>query len=70
MSTPATDAPAPLEVSPLISLAFRCVLTSYQETQDKRAESPESEEPQNPLTKKFTEGEWKALKELRVCHSY
>lgn len=26
----------------------------------------EDEEPQNSLTKKFTEAEWKALKELRV----
>ena len=26
----------------------------------------EIEEPQNPLTKKFTEAEWKALKEFRV----
>ena len=36
---------------------------------DKKAEAaePELEEPQNPLTKKFTENEWKALKELRVC---
>lgn len=25
------------------------------------------EEPQTELTKKFTEEEWKALKELRVC---
>ena len=27
----------------------------------------EAPEPQNPLTEKFTEAEWKALKELRVC---
>ena len=26
----------------------------------------EGEEPQNELTKKFTEAEWKAVKELRV----
>jgi hypothetical protein len=26
----------------------------------------DSEEPQNALTRKFTEAEWKALKELRV----
>ena len=32
------------------------------------AAEPAPEEPQNPLTRKFTDGEWKALKELRVCH--
>ena len=26
----------------------------------------EGAEPQNPLTQKFTEAEWKAVKELRV----
>ena len=46
--------------------ALSSVLTKYQETKDKKAEAPEPEEPQNPLTNKFTEGEWKALKELRV----
>lgn len=29
----------------------------------------DSEEPQNPLTKKFTDAEWAALKEFRVCAS-
>ena len=29
--------------------------------------APESVEPQNPLTQKFTEQEWTALKEFRVC---
>lgn len=28
--------------------------------------APESVEPQNPLTQKFTEQEWTALKEIRV----
>ena len=42
------------------------MLTSCQETKDKKAEATEPEEPQNPLTEKFTEDEWKALKELRV----
>lgn len=28
--------------------------------------APEVEEPQNALTKKFTDTEWKALKEFRV----
>lgn len=30
-------------------------------------EKPEVPEPQNELTKKFTEEEWAALKEFKVC---
>ena len=30
------------------------------------ADKKEDDEPQNELTKKFTEDEWKAVKELRV----
>lgn len=30
-------------------------------------EKPEVPEPQNELTKKFTEEEWTALKEFKVC---
>ena len=33
-------------------------------TGNKTAES----EPQNPLTREFTEKEWEALRELRVCY--
>jgi len=32
-----------------------------------RAPGDTDEEPQNALTEKFTEKEWAALKELRVC---
>ncbi|KAF9646226.1 CRAL/TRIO domain-containing protein [Thelephora ganbajun] len=43
-----------------------------QEIKDKKTETtePEPEEPQNPLTKKFTEAEWEALKELRTKLPY
>lgn len=44
--------------------------TLYQETKDKKTDAPEPEEFQNPLTKKFTDAEWKALKLLRVCRHY
>lgn len=33
-----------------------------------KVEEKEEEEPQNELTKKFTEKEWAALKEFRVCY--
>ena len=36
-------------------------------TQDATSDAPE--EPQNALTKKFTEDEWKALKEFKVIGS-
>lgn len=31
------------------------------------AEVPASDEPQNALTKEFTDAEWEALKTFRVC---
>jgi len=34
----------------------------------KQEPAPEVKEPQNALTQKFTEAEWKALKEFRVGH--
>ena len=37
-------------------------------TQDATSDAPE--EPQNALTKKFTEDEWKALKESKVVGSF
>lgn len=39
------------------------MLTRYCGTGNKAAES----EPQNPLTREFTEKEWQALREFRVC---
>ena len=39
-------------------------LTPVPESATKEDEGPE---PQSTLTKKFTEAEWKALKEFRVC---
>ena len=36
------------------------------EAQDESA-APTTTEPQNALTQKFTEAEWAALKELKVC---
>jgi len=41
-----------------------------EETDKAEAAGPEPEEPQNPLTEKFTENEWKALKELRTKLQY
>jgi hypothetical protein len=56
-STTAAAAPTPVaatEVAP----------STVAPTQPAKEEAPE---PQNPLTEKFTEAEWKVLKEFRVC---
>jgi hypothetical protein len=54
MSTPAADTPSPAVVPPVL---------------EGKAETTELE-PQNPLTKEFTEKEWEALRELRTKLPY
>ncbi|KAI0832083.1 CRAL-TRIO domain-containing protein [Trametes gibbosa] len=58
----AEDAPAPA----VASEAPTETKAAEPEGAAAAAEEPEAEEPQNALTRKFTDAEWKAVKELRA----
>ena len=60
--SPPVDAP-PAEGAPAVP-------AKDEGKEEKAPTQPEVEEPQNALTKKFTEAEWKALKEFRVRFLY
>lgn len=67
-TSPAT---VPEDLSPLMTATAttQTVTTESPASEQQPAKNAEEGEPQNDLTQKFTEVEWKAVKELRVSVS-
>ena len=74
VASPSQPEPTPVpDIEEVKTTAAVNVAKPNDEPQPETKESTEpvqeiiDPEPQNPLTKKFTEDEWTALKEFRVC---
>lgn len=57
---------APSELAPSATTTAASAEPAAKPESESVAAAPAAVEPQNALTKKFTEAEWAALKELRV----